>query len=201
VLGSSVFKFLSSSLSSSTGIFSACNVTVPSNSGSAHLPMSSRSLAAGVPSAVSSASNVQSSVRLVWNMRALSLTLDSSRLPACASRMRFLNCVAISVVPLIFIMASDSVSIPSRFFHLSRSSSWMVGGAISKISHSGRVGTPGIPGPVGGTSIFPHLHGHERQFLQRCPRGSVSSRRPASSGKSSWASELIMTLFGGFSGA
>jgi len=74
-------------------------------------------------------------------------------------------------------------------------------GAISKGSHSGRVTAPGTPVIVVGSSIFPHLHGHERQFLHRCPRGSVSSRLAASSGSSSWASELIVARVGGLSGA
>lgn len=201
VFGSSVFKVLRSSLSSFIGIFSALSVICPSNSGSAHLPMSSSSLAAGVSSPVSSASKMQSSRRFVAMVRALTLTFVVKRLPALASRIRFLNWVATSVEPLTLIMASESMSMPSRLTHLSRSLSWVFGGAISKVSHSNGVGPTVIPGPVWGASIFPHLHGHERQFLHKCPLGSVSSRLAASSGSSSWLSELIIARVGGFSGA
>lgn len=66
VFGSSVFSvFLSSSLSSFTGIFSAFSVSVPSNSGRDHLPMSSSIFAAGFSSPVSSALKVALSVRFV----------------------------------------------------------------------------------------------------------------------------------------
>jgi len=201
VFGSSVFKVLRSSLSSFIGIFSALSVICPSNSGSAHLPMSSSSLAAGVSSPVSSASKMQSSRRFVAMARVVTLTLVAKRLPALASRIRFLNWVATSVEPRILIRASESMSMPSRLTHLSRSLSCVFGGAISKISHSGCVGALGTPGAPVGISIFPHLHGHERQFLHRCPRGSVSSRFAASPGSSSWASELIVARVGGFSGA
>jgi len=121
VFGSSVFKVLSSSLSSFTGIFSALSVICPSNSGSVHLPMSSRNFAAGLSSPVSSASKTQSSLRFVEMACAVTFTLVVIRLPALASRIRFLNCVATSVEPLILIIASDSVSMPSRLTHLSRS--------------------------------------------------------------------------------
>ena len=201
MLGSSVFKVLRSSLSSLIGIFSAFSVICPSNSGSVHLPMSSSSLAAGVSNPVSSASKMQSNRRFVSRARALTLTLVVKRLPALARRIRFLNWVATSVEPLTLTMASDSVSTPLRLTHLSRSLSCVVGGAISKSSHSGGGGAPVIPTPVGGASIFPHLHGHERQFLHRCPLGSVSSRLAASSGISSCVSELIIARVGGFSGA
>ena len=201
VFGSSVFKVLRSSLSSFIGIFSAFSVICPSNSGSVHLPMSSSSLAAGVSSPVSSASNMQSSLRFVEMACAVTFTLVAIRLPALASLIRFLNWMATSVEPLTLIMASESVSMPSRLNHLSKSLSWVLTGAISKGSHSGLVGALGAPVTVVGSSIFPHLHGHEKQFLHRCPRGSVSSRLAASSGNSSWVSELIMTRLGGFSGA
>jgi len=110
VFGSSVFRvFLSRFRSSLTGISSAFSVSVPSNSGSDHLPMSSSILAAGVSSPVSSALKVASSVRFVWNVLALISTVVDIFLPAFARRIRFLNCVATSVEPDTFIFASVSV--------------------------------------------------------------------------------------------
>ena len=74
--GSSVLRvFLRSSRISFTGMFSAFRFIVPSNSGSDHLPMSSRILAAGVSSPASSALNVTSSSRFVCLFLALTLTV------------------------------------------------------------------------------------------------------------------------------
>ena len=124
MFGSSVLRvFLRSSRISFIGIFSALRVIVPSNSGSDHLPMSSRILAAGVSSPASSALKVVSSVRFVWKIRALISTVVDIFLPAFDSRTRFRNCVAASVVPDTVILASVMFSIPSRRVHFSKSSS------------------------------------------------------------------------------
>lgn len=202
VFGSSVLRvFLRSSLISFSGMFSAFRFMVASNSGSDHLPMSSRILAAGVSSPVSSALNVASSVRFVSYFRALTSTVVEIFLPALARRIRFLNCVAASVVPETFIFASVRVSIPLLRVHLSRSPSWTFTGAGSKTSHSGVTGPTTIgPVPVGGPATFPHSHGHLMHFGHKCPLGSVSPLFPASSGRSSSVSELIVTRMGGFSG-
>lgn len=125
VFRSLVFRvFLSRFRNSLTDILSAFSVSVPSNSGSDHLPMSSRILAAGVSNALSSlAMKVAYSVRFVWSVLALISTVVDIFLPAFARRIRFLNCVATSVEPDILILASVSVSIPSRRLHFSKSSS------------------------------------------------------------------------------
>jgi len=202
VFGSSVLRvFLRSSLISFSGMFSAFRFMVASNSGSDHLPMSSRILAAGVSSPVSSALNVASSVRFVSYLRALTSTFVVIFLPALASRIRFLNCVAASVVPVTLIFASVIVSIPSRRVHFSRSSSCTFGGAGSNVSHSFCMVSfvhVVIALPSG---FLPHWHGHERHLGHRCPRGSVSPCLPASSGSSSFESELIITRLGRLSGA
>lgn len=66
-LGSSVLRvFLRSSRISFIGMFSAFRFIVPWNSGSCHLPMSSRILAAGVSSPASSAWKFASSWMFVW---------------------------------------------------------------------------------------------------------------------------------------
>ena len=122
-------------------------------------------------------------------------------LPAFARRMRFRNWVATSVVPDTIIFASVMASIPSRRVHFSRSSSWTLGGAGSKVSHSFVIVSAVhvvMPGPSG---FFPHWHGHMWQFGHRCPRGSVIPCLPASSGNKSRESELIVTRDGKFSGA
>jgi hypothetical protein len=49
--------------------------------------------------------------------------------------------------------------------------------------------------------VFVHWHGHVWQLGHRCPRGSVMPCFPASSGSRRRESELIITRFGGFSGA
>ena len=202
VFGSSVFSvFLSSSLSSFTGIFSAFSVSVPSNSGRDHLPMSSSILAAGFSSPVSSALKVAFSWRFVWNVLAWISTVVDIFLPAFARRIRFLNCVATSVEPDIFIFASVTVSIPSRRLHFSRSSIWIFGGCGSKVSHSFVIVSVVHGARVGSSVFFPHWHGHVRHFGHRCPLGSVSSRFPASPGSRSCESELIVTRVGVFSGA
>lgn len=157
VFKSSVFKvFLSRFRMSLTDILSAFSASVPSNSGSDHLPMSSRILAAGVSSPVSSALKVTSSVRFVWNVLALISTVVEIFLPAFARRIRFLNCVATSVEPVTFIFASVTVSIPSRRIHFSRSSSWTFGGAGSKVSHSFVMVSVVHGISVGSSGFFPH---------------------------------------------
>lgn len=194
--------FLSNSLSSLTGIFFASSVISPSNSGRSHLAMSSKIFDAGLSSPVSSASNVQSSWRFVWNTLAFILTFVETRFPALASLRRFRNCGTALVVPDILITALDNVSIPSRLIHLSRSSSWYLGCSISNISISGSLSRPVAQSSIVVISVFLlHLHGHERHSLHRCPLGSVRLRLPASSGSKSCASELIIALEGGFSGA
>ena len=200
VFGSSFMVFFSSFCSSLTDILSAFSVSVPSNSGSDHLPMSSSILAAGVSSPVSSALKAASSVRLVWYVLAFISTVVDIFLPAFARRIRFLNCVATSVEPGTLIFASVSVSIPSRRLHLSRSSSWIFGGAGSKASHSFGIVSVVHLVMVVSSGFFPHWHGHARQFGHRCPLGSVIPRFPASSGSSNCVSELIITRVGGFSG-
>ena len=203
VFESSGFKvFFSSFCSSLTDILSAFNVSVPSNSGSDHLPMSSRIFAAGVSNALlSCAMKVASSVRFVSYILALISTVVDIFLPAFARRIRFLNCVATSVEPDTLIFASVSVSIPSRRLHFSRSSSWIFGGAGSKASHSFGIVSVVHLVMVVSSGFFPHWHGHVRQFGHRCPLGSVIPRFPASSGSSNCVSELIITRVGGFSGA
>ena len=67
MFGSSVLRvFLRSSRISFIGMFSAFRFIVPSNSGSCHLPMSSRIFAAGVSSPASSAEKFASSRMFVW---------------------------------------------------------------------------------------------------------------------------------------
>jgi len=200
---SSVFiVFLSSCFSSFIGMFSAFRFIVPSNSGSDHLAMSSRIFAAGFSSPLSSALKVASKVRFVWYVLALTSTVVDIFFPAFARRMRFRNCVAASVVPDIWIVASFIASMPSRLLHLSKSSSCIFGGAGSKISHPGLIGPGGAIVEI--CSIddgLPHWHGHVKHLGHKCPRGSVRFRFPASSGNRSWASELIIAWVGGFSGA
>lgn len=122
-------------------------------------------------------------------------------LPAFASRIRFRNCVAASVVPETVIFASVMFSIPSRRVHFSKSSSWIFGGVGSNVSHS-LVMVSVVHGVrVFSSGFFPHWHGHVWQFGHRCPRGSVSPCLPASSGSRSRESEPIVTRVGRFSGA
>lgn len=158
VFGSSVLRvFLSRLRRSSTVILSALSVSVPANSGRDHLPMSSRILAAGVSSALSSlALKVASNVRFVWYVLALMSTVVDIFLPARARRMRFLNCVATSVEPETVIFASVMVLIPSRRLHLSRSSSWTFRGAGSKGSHSFGMVSVVHGFRVGSSGVFPH---------------------------------------------
>jgi len=67
MFGSSVLRvFLRSSRISFIVMFSAFRFIVPSNSGSCHLPMSSRIFAAGVSSPASSAEKFASSRMFVW---------------------------------------------------------------------------------------------------------------------------------------
>ena len=81
-------------------------------------------------------------------------------LPAFDSRTRFRNCVAASVVPETFILASVTASIPSRRVHFSKSSSWTFGGWGSKISHSFVMVSVIQPGVGPSCGFFPHWHGH-----------------------------------------